>query len=122
MNLAVSALLILFGSTFVLIASIGILRMPDLLMRMHSSTKAGTLGIGCIFIAIAVYYSELGITTRALSAIVFILLTAPVGAHVIGRAAYFLGTALWAGTFTDELREAHSGGEHGKAPEASDPD
>lgn len=122
MNEILAGILILFGSSFMLIASLGILRMPDLLMRMHSSTKAGTLGMGCLFLAIAAYYGELGVTTRALAAIIFILLTAPVGAHVIGRAAYHLGTPFWEGTFTDELREAHLAGEEGgRAPEIHDP-
>ncbi|OFZ19117.1 MAG: Na+/H+ antiporter subunit G [Bdellovibrionales bacterium GWB1_55_8] len=121
MNEIVAGTLLLVGSLFMLIASLGVLRMPDLLMRMHSSTKAGTLGIGCVFLAIAAYYQELGVTTRALAAMSFMILTAPVGAHVIGRAAYFLGVPLWKGTFTDELRQAHLAQERpGALPESSD--
>lgn len=101
----VSALMLLIGSSFMLLAAIGILRMPDLLIRMHASTKAGTVGAGLVFTGIALYFGDLGITTRSVVAVVFLLLTAPVGAHVIGRAAYFVGVSLWEGTFVDELKK-----------------
>lgn len=104
MNTIVSSVLMLAGSTFMLIAALGVLKMPDFLTRLHCSTKAGTLGIGLIFLSVALDYLELGISTRSLAAITFQLLTAPVGAHVIGRAAYFAGTPLWEGTFVDEFR------------------
>jgi multicomponent Na+:H+ antiporter subunit G len=106
MNAVISAVFMVVGSTFMLIAALGVLRMPDFLTRLHCSTKAGTLGIGLIFLSVAVAFTELGISTRSFAAIVFLLLTAPVGAHVIGRAAYFIGTPLWEGTFVDELRRS----------------
>ena len=122
MNEWPAGLLLGIGSLFILIASLGVLRMPDLLTRMHSSTEVGTVGIGCLFLAVACYFGELGVTTRALAAILFIFLTAPVGAHVIARAAYFLGTQFWEGTFVDELRETHqSHGKTGPEPESMDP-
>jgi hypothetical protein len=46
----------------------------------------------------------LGVTMRALATSVFFLLTAPVSAHLMGRASYFLGVPLWEGTVRDELR------------------
>jgi multicomponent Na+:H+ antiporter subunit G len=51
-----------------------------------------------------VHFNDLGITMRALAASVFFLLTAPVSAHLMGRASYFLGVPLWEGTVRDELR------------------
>jgi multicomponent Na+:H+ antiporter subunit G len=108
MSNIVSAILMLIGSTFMFIAALGVLKMPDFLTRLHCSTKAGTLGIGLIFLSVAFDFMELGISTRSLAAITFLLLTAPVGAHVIGRAAYFIGTPLWQGTFVDELRRSDS--------------
>lgn len=101
----VVALLIVVGSGFALISGLGIVRMPDLFMRMHAATKAGTLGSGFLLIALALDAGELGVTTRALATIVFLLVTAPVAAHVIGRAAYFDGVPLWRGTIGDELGE-----------------
>jgi multicomponent Na+:H+ antiporter subunit G len=79
------------------------LRLPDTLIRMHAATKAGTLGTGCILAAEAVAAGELGTTLRVIAIIVFLLLTAPVAAHLIGRAAYFQGIHLFEKTWIDEL-------------------
>lgn len=100
----IAAILLLMGGFFVLVASVGILRLPDLLMRMHASTKAGTLGAGLILLAVAFNYAEVGIVSRSLATIVFILLTAPVAAHTIGRAAYYHGITFWEGTIADDLK------------------
>ncbi|MFW6348402.1 MAG: monovalent cation/H(+) antiporter subunit G [Cyclonatronaceae bacterium] len=99
------AFLLLFGAFFVLVAAIGVIRLPDLMMRMHASTKAGTLGAGLILAATAFAFDDISVLTRALAAIIFLLLTAPVAAHLIGRAAYHNGIELWPGTITDELNE-----------------
>ena len=104
MSEALSAALMLIGAAFGLLAGAGVVRMPDLFMRMQAATKASTLGIGCIALAVAVHFGELGVTTRALATILFVFLTAPVAAHMIGRASYFVGVPLWEGTIIDELR------------------
>jgi multicomponent Na+:H+ antiporter subunit G len=100
----VAAVLVLAGAAFVLVAAIGVVRMPDLPMRMHAATKAGTLGAGLILLAVAVVYSDAGVTVRALATVAFLFLTAPVSAHVIGRAAVASGAlTLWDRTCLDEL-------------------
>jgi multicomponent Na+:H+ antiporter subunit G len=100
------AALIVVGVLFSLVAALGILRMPDLLMRMHAGTKAGTLGAGLLLLASAIGLGDSGAAVRAGAAIVFLLLTAPVAAHLIGRAAYRSGQIrLWERTRIDELRE-----------------
>jgi CPA2 family monovalent cation:H+ antiporter-2 len=99
-----ASILMMIGASFGLLASVGVLRMPDLFMRMQAVTKASTLGIGCIVLAVAVQFGELGVTTRALATITFVFLTAPVAAHMIARASYFVGVSLWEGTIIDELR------------------
>lgn len=104
MSEILSSVLLIIGATFALLAGVGVLRMPDLFMRMQASTKASTLGIGCIIGAVAIHFGELGITTRALATVLFVFLTAPVAAHMIARAAYFVGVPLWEGTIIDELR------------------
>ncbi len=104
MGETLSAVLILIGTTFMLLASIGITRMPDLFTRMQSTSKAATLGISCMMLAVAFHFGDLGITTRALAVVAFFFLTAPVAAHIIARAAYFVGVPLWEGTVCDELR------------------
>ncbi|XGA81069.1 monovalent cation/H(+) antiporter subunit G [Halomonas sp. CH40] len=95
---------IIAGSLFMLLAAIGILRLPDLLTRMHATTKASALGVMLIMLAAAMHFAETSIAARALAIVVFILMTAPVAAHVIGRAGYFVGSKLWSGTVKDELR------------------
>ncbi len=102
-DLLVAAQLIL-GGGFAAIAGLGLLRLPDVLIRMHASTKAGTLGVGLIVIAVAVHKGDALVTTKAILIILFLLLTAPVAAHLIGRAAYRSGTPLWSRTVIDEAK------------------
>ena len=106
MSEILSAILIVLGSAFMLLAGVGVLRMPDVFMRMQAAAKAATLGSGCTLLAVAVHFGGLTVATRVLVIIVFLFLTAPVAAHMIARAAYSIGTPLWQGTITDELRTA----------------
>lgn len=99
----VVALLVLAGSGFCVVSAIGVVRLQDAFIRMHANSKAGTLGCGLILLAVALYWRDDAITTRALAAIAFLLITAPVAAHMIGRAAYLAGTRRWPGTVIDEL-------------------
>lgn len=105
MAVIISSIFLIAGTAFILIASIGVVRMPDLMMRMHAATKAGVLGTGLIAVALMILYPEVGIWTRAIALILFAVLTAPVAAHMIGRAAYFSGVELWDRTFVDALAE-----------------
>ncbi len=107
MNEIISSVLMLIGASFLLLAAIGVLRMPDLFTRMQPATKAATLGIACMLLGVAVYFGRVGTTSRALAAIAFFFLTAPVTAHLIGRASYFVGVPLWKGTVIDELRDKY---------------
>lgn len=104
MTLVLIIALLLVGTFFMFVAGLGVLRMPDVLLRMASTTKAVTLGAGCMLGAAALYFDDLGITTRALAAIVFLIVTAPVAAHMIARAAYVARAPLWEGMIVDELR------------------
>ncbi len=106
MNALIAATLLLVGTLFCLVAAVGMLRLPDTLIRMHAATKAGTLGAGFILAAQAVATGELGTTLKVIAVISFLLLTAPVAAHLIGRAAYHRGIRLYDGTWIDELDTA----------------
>jgi multicomponent Na+:H+ antiporter subunit G len=90
------------GSAFALLAAVGVLRMPDVFTRMQASTKASTLGLGCLAIGAALQLGDAGSAIRLLSIFSFLLLTTPVSAHVIARAAYRAGVPLWSGTVLDE--------------------
>ena len=92
------------GAAFMLLAAIGIVRLPDLFTRMHAATKVGTMGGSGLVFAFAIHFDDLGVTTRALFVIAFLFLTAPIAAHMIGRAAYFVGVPLWERTVLDELK------------------
>ena len=101
---AISLILMLIGAFFMVVAAVGVARMPDLFLRMSATSKSATLGAACVLLAAAVHFGDFGITTRAIATIAFLFLTAPVAAHRIGRAAYFLGVRLWQGTVRDDLR------------------
>lgn len=102
-----AVLLIILGVIFVLIAGIGVLRMPDIFLRMSASTKASTLGLMLILVGTALYFRTVGIASRAIATAIFVFLTAPVSAHLIGRAAYSDGVRLWEKTQLDELENKY---------------
>jgi multicomponent Na+:H+ antiporter subunit G len=84
----IAGLLVLGGSGFAFIAGLGVLNLSDVLNRMHASTKAGTLGSALALAGAAVFFADEGITVRVIATIVFLMLTAPIAAHMIGRAAF----------------------------------
>lgn len=91
------------GAAFMLLAALGVIRMPDLFTRLQATTKASTLGVVCLLSAVAIHFDDVAITTRSAMIVGFVFLTAPVSAHVIARAAYLAGVALWHGSVIDEL-------------------
>lgn len=99
-----TGMILLIGSIFCLVAALGLVRLPDTLMRMHAATKAGTLGAGLLMIAEALFYQQLGVSLRAATVIALLLLTAPVAAHLIARASYRSGVVLSDRTWIDELK------------------
>lgn len=112
MNEILIIILMTLGSLFVLLAAIGLVRMPDLYLRISVTTKAATLGIGLVLASAAVYFQETSITTRILAIILFILLTAPVGAHLLSRASYITGVPLWKKSVMDELKGKYKKTDH----------
>lgn len=100
------------GAIFALLAAIGILRMPDTFLRISVTTKAATLGIGLILGAAALYFSDFAVSTRVQAIIIFIVLTAPVGAHLIGRTSYFTGNKMWKNSVVDDLEGKYDKKKH----------
>ncbi len=113
-----ASVLMLFGAVFSLLGAVGMLRMPDLFTRLQAATKTGTLGVGFVMLAVAVHFQELGVVVRSLLVVVFLFLTAPIAAHVIARAAYFVSVPLWNQTAIDELKEAIESQASDAPPEA----
>lgn len=105
MTTILGSISLLLGAFFILVASVGLLRMPDLMMRMHATTKAGTLGAGLMAVGMMFFFPEISVWTRAIALILFVILTAPVAAHMIGRAAYYSGVPLWKDSIVDELHD-----------------
>jgi len=103
----IESILVLGGAGFCLIAAIGLVRFPDLYVRMHAATKAGTLGAGLAFLAVIVGSGDLGTIIRALAAVLFLLLTAPIGAHLLARAAYASGVKMWDRSGPDDLKDRY---------------
>ncbi|EHO05725.1 monovalent cation/proton antiporter, MnhG/PhaG subunit [Myroides odoratimimus CCUG 12901] len=95
------------GAVFVLIASIGIVRMPDFYTRLSITIKAATLGIGCILTAAAIHFAEFSTTTKVLAIIFFLFITSPVAAFLIARTAYITGIKLWDKSVVDELQNRY---------------
>jgi multicomponent Na+:H+ antiporter subunit G len=104
MSEVVVVFLLFSGASFLLLAAVGVVRMPDLYSRIQAAAKASTLGAGCLVIALAVHFNDFAVTVRALLVVGFLFLTVPVSGHVIGRAAYFIGVRLSERTSVDELR------------------
>ena len=99
----IAILFLLIGAIFVFVAGVGMLRMPDLFMRMSTTTKAATLGVGLMLLGVSIFFGDIATSSRAFVIFAFLLATAPVSAHMIGRAAYSNGAPLWEGTLIDDL-------------------
>lgn len=114
MNDIVTSILLVSGGAFSLLAAMGLIRMPDVLTRMQTATKGVTFGGGLLLLAVALHFQGLGTTARALAGVVFLLITSPVAAHVIGRASYFDSktTPLWEGSVVDEIRPRYDRESH----------
>lgn len=103
MNDLMATVAVILGVTLALLSAVGIVRMPDVYMRLQVATKASSLGIGLLMLGVAVHFGEVDVVVRAILVVVFIFLTAPVSAHLIGRAAYMAGDPLSPDSQLDEL-------------------
>lgn len=86
-----AALLMVTGAVFSLLSAIGVLRLPDLYTRMHAASKAGAVGAGLVLLSLALASGDGPVILRAILGILFLLLTTPVSAHLLARAAYRAG-------------------------------
>lgn len=101
----VVALLLIGGALFALSAAIGLVRLPDLYTRMHSASKAGTVGSGLLLFAAGLYSGDPAILARAIAGFIFLLLTAPVSAHLLARAAHSSGHDLGGISVRDDIQK-----------------
>lgn len=102
----IAAILVFLGSAMTVAAGIGVIRLPDVFTRMHAATKVGTLGSGLIMAGTALHFADPAIVLRCILVVFFLLLTAPIGAHMIGRASLRLGIKPWTQTSNNESSDA----------------
>lgn len=128
MSEAIGAAILLIGAFFMFVASLGLVRLPDVYTRMHAATKATTFGMGGILITTSIAFQDSEVTTQSVLALVFLFLTAPVSAHLIARAAYKDGPDLDTATTIDEygpylkeLEEAKKLDSPSEDPESGNP-
>lgn len=98
-----TALLMVAGALFALVAAIGINRLPDVYTRMHAASKAGTVGSGLLLVAVGFHSGDLATFSRALAGFFFFILTAPVSAHLLAKAAHQVGFRLHPVSVRDDL-------------------
>lgn len=100
----------ILGCALTLIAGIGVLRFPDLLSRMHAATKPQVLGLVLTMAGLALSLGSSEVTWKLLIVVLFQFMTAPVSAHMVGRAGYRTGKVrrdlLVVDELTDDLRQA----------------
>lgn len=97
--------ILLLGSTFALLASIGVLRMPDLFCRMHAATKAGAFGLVMMLFAFFLATPSARSLIQSCLIIIFFYLTAPVAAQMIGRAGIRRGVNIFTNKGADASDE-----------------
>lgn len=95
----VTVLLILAGLFFFTVATVGLLRLPDVYTRLHATTKGDTLGAALVLLGMAIF-GGLEINTVKLGMIIaFVWLTNPTASHLVGKAAYRTGVLPHSGKF-----------------------
>ncbi|MDP1605418.1 MAG: Na+/H+ antiporter subunit G [Rhodocyclaceae bacterium] len=79
----------LAGAVFTFIGSLGLYRLRDFYTRLHGPTKATTLGVGCLLVASALFFSVTadGLSLHEILVTLFLFITAPISAHLLAKAA-----------------------------------
>lgn len=86
---------LLLGASFAFIGSLGLLRLPDFMSRLHAPTKNTTLGVGGIIIGSMIYFSVTDrLSLHELLIAIFLFLTAPISAHLLAKAGLHLELKL----------------------------
>lgn len=100
----------MFGAFFMLIGSWGLVKLPDFFTRLHAPTKASTLGMGSTLLASLVWFSvqEGSVHIHELVISIFLFLTAPVSAYMMGKAALHRDRPMVEGTRNAEQAERAS--------------
>jgi len=96
---------VVIGLFFDFFGCLGLVRFPDVYNRLHSSIKCVTLGTSSILFGLFLYKGFTACGIKALLCILFLMLTAPVSAHVLSRSAHRSGVKLWEKSVCDQYAE-----------------
>lgn len=105
----ISAACMLTGATLALVAAIGVLRLPDLLSRMHAATKPQVLGLVLVLTGLGLRFRDTEVIGILVLVGLFQMITSPVASHMVGRAAFRAGQIDRKRLLTDELSEVLDG-------------
>lgn len=110
MTILANSLVVIFisiGVLFIVVAAIGIYRLPDLYTRAHAASKSATLGVMSLLIGVFIYFwlIEGHFNPRILLGVLFIFITGPVGGHIMTRSSYIAGVESCPETVHDDLHE-----------------
>jgi len=106
----IGLVIIIVGITFDFFGSLGLVRFPDVYNRLQAATKGVTLGTCSIMLGILIIRGFSGLGMKAILCAIFLLMTSPVAAHAIARAAHISGVKLWEKSVIDKYEEEHPAG------------
>ncbi|MED1602561.1 monovalent cation/H(+) antiporter subunit G [Alkalihalophilus marmarensis] len=103
------SIFILIGGFLSLLASVGLIRLPDVYSRLHAAAKGSTLGVISIMLATFLFFLLVHdeFVGKLLLTILFVFLTAPVAGMMMGRSAYRVGVPLWEKSTQDDLKKMY---------------
>ena len=109
MSELIGMVFVVIGIAFDIFGCIGLIRLPEVYNRLQASTKCVTLGTCSIMFGVFVVLGPTASGIKALLCIIFLILTSPVSAHAIARAAHRSGIKLWKGSVVDRYAEDSEG-------------
>lgn len=124
MNLAAdifAVFCLLGGLFFMFVGALGVLRLPDVYHRLHGATKATTLGLLGLLLAVVFHLQEMVVMIKAALTLLFAFVAVPVGSHILSRAAMFDRAHQWEGTLSDEHAEDRLDASHEPSDGDDDP-
>lgn len=101
-----TSVFLLLGAFLSVAAGVGLLRFSDAIARMHATTKPQIMGLIFILMGIALQERRLSTIVVLITLLVFQMMTAPISAHMIGRAGYRTGVIAPGSLLVDELEQA----------------
>ena len=98
-----ASLLLISGALFMLVSAIGVVTLHDVYMRIHAITKAASLGLILMSSSVVLLHFHWLVAIEALLVVLFVILTSPVGSHMIARTAYMMNNPKGMKYVVDEL-------------------